>query len=307
MRNLLRLLMFFFAITIKLFPQHLSPQAGGEFKFEQGYPCITEEQRQMIIAENKIAIEELTAKGIIKTSKSAAVNFIWPLRAADNLNDYSYYGISNYVDHNPTYNNNLLDYNGGTRTYDLQGYNHAGTDVFTWPFGWYKMDNDQVEIVAAANGTIIGKYNGNYDRSCGFGGGNWNAIYLSHSDGSVSWYGHMKNNSLTAKGVGQTVTAGEYLGVVGSSGNSTGPHLHFEVYENSAQTILIDPWFGSSNPTISSSWWENQKPYFEPKINAVSTHSGFPQWPTCPDQELVKFKNNFVSTDTVYFVTYYQD
>src|SRR5690606_40164083 len=82
------------------------------------------------------------------------------------------------------------------------------------------------------------------------------------------------NNSLTSKSIGQSVNAGEYLGVVGSSGNSTGPHLHFEVYNSNSQ--LVDPYQGPWNTWTSAtqSWWQVQKNYNNPKINSVSRHNG---------------------------------
>jgi hypothetical protein len=83
------------------------------------------------------------------------------------------------------------------------------------------MDNQQVEISAAAAGTIVSKSDGNFDRSCTFNNNQWNAVYVYQADGSVGWYGHMKSGSLTLKGVGASVAAGEYLGRVGSSGSST--------------------------------------------------------------------------------------
>ena len=71
-----------------------------------------------------------------------------------------------------------------------------------------------------------------------------------HADGSVAWYGHMKAGSLTNKAVGQTVSSGEYLGIVGSSGNSTGPHLHFGIRVNGKavcpQSLLMA--IGNSKP-----------------------------------------------------------
>src|SRR5215510_13083944 len=104
------------------------------------------------------------------------------------------------------------------------------------------MDHDQVAAVAAADGIILAKDDGNYDRSCSLTGAAWNAVYVQHADGSVAWYGHLKNGSLTTKAPGALVVQGEFLGIVGSSGNSTGPHLHFEVYD--AANHLIDPWGG---------------------------------------------------------------
>ena len=56
---------------------------------------------------------------------------------------------------------------------------------------------------------------------------------LAHADGSVTLYGHM---SSLAVSVGQTVKQGDVIGYVGSTGNSTGPHLHFEVRINGSTT-----------------------------------------------------------------------
>ena len=95
--------------------------------------------------------------------------------------------------------------------------------------------SDAVRIVAAAPGTIVSKTDGNFDRNCAIGSGQWNAVYVRHADNSVAWYGHMKSGSLTTKAVGETVVTGEYLGIVGSSGSSTGPHLHFEILRDGMQ------------------------------------------------------------------------
>jgi murein DD-endopeptidase MepM/ murein hydrolase activator NlpD len=283
--------------------------AGGEFVFnEQNLPCLTEEQRAEIIRLNDESIIKLKAEGKLtdNPNKAAASQFGFPVKAASSLLDFGFYGISNFIDQDPNFPDQLLDYMGGARTYDLSsGYNHKGTDIFTWPFGWYKMDNDEVEIVAVADGVIINKIDGNYDRNCGFGSGSWNAVYVRHTNDEVVWYGHMKTNSLTTKSIGDTVTAGEYLGIIGSSGSSTGPHLHLEVYDS--QNNLIDPWLGPSNPTITTSWWDDQKPYYDSKINKVSSHSAFPIFPACPQTEIVSLKDEFSRGDTVFLVTYYQD
>ncbi len=167
------------------------------------------------------------------------------------------------------------------------------------------MDADEAAIVAADAGTIIFKSNGNFDRSCGLNGGNWNAVYLQHSDGTVSWYGHMKNNSLTSKPVGATVTQGEYLGIVGSSGNSTGPHLHFELYNPGNQ--LQDPYQGTCNTMNTNSYWQNQLPYRDSKINKIMTHSAPPNFSTCPNPEIQNKKDAFQSGDQLVVAGYYHD
>jgi murein DD-endopeptidase MepM/ murein hydrolase activator NlpD len=106
------------------------------------------------------------------------------------------------------------------------------------------MDENSVEIIAVAQAQIIFKRDGEFDSSCDFSTTTpKNIIVIRHSDGSVALYGHMKNGSTTSKNVGDMVTAGKYLSLVGSSKVSTKPHLCFEVYESEIHDIptgLID-------------------------------------------------------------------
>ena len=254
------------------------------------------------------SVADLRARGVLPATpdKAAGVLLQWPLRAAAHVHDPGVHGISNFVDQNTAYPNQLLDYNCGARTYDQSGgYNHQGTDIFIWPFAWHKVDDDDVEIVAGAPGVIISKSDGNYDRNCSFGGGSWNAVYVQHADGSIAWYGHMKNGSTTGKVVGQSVAAGEYLGIVGSSGNSTGPHLHLELYDNLGN--LVDPWAGSCNSRNADSWWADQRPYYDSAINALRTHDAPPVWQTCPQPATINAQDQFTAGQLVYFAAYYRD
>ncbi len=263
-------------------------------------PCLEPHERLAIQA----AIAESRRRLGLRASAKGAVSFDWPIRPASHVQDYGVHGISNFVDLNASFPDQLLDYNCGARTYDnTAGYNHQGTDIFTWPFSWLKMQNDDVEVIAAAAGTIVFKSDGNFDMNCGFGGGGWNAVYVEHADGSVAWYGHMKNGSLTSKGVGQTVTQGEFLGVVGSSGNSTGPHLHFEVYDGGGS--LLDPYSGPCR--AGASWWASQRPYYDSAVNALYTQTAGPGFPTCPQVEATNISNQFDFGDTVAFAAYYRD
>jgi murein DD-endopeptidase MepM/ murein hydrolase activator NlpD len=75
-------------------------------------------------------------------------------------------------------------------------------------------------IVAAADGRVI---------SAGWNGGYGRAVVIAHADGLETKYGHM---SRIAAYLGESVSRGEVIGYVGSSGLSTGPHLHFEVLRN---------------------------------------------------------------------------
>lgn len=270
---------------------------------------LSAEERESIWADLNASLAKLRAEGRLLAAESfrgAHPSLDWPLRAASGLADPGYWGISNFVDLNSSFPNFLLDYNCGARTYDTTGgYNHQGIDFFTWPFSWYKMDFDQVEVVAAAAGQIIFKADGNFDRSCSFGG-SWNAVYVQHADGSIIWYGHMKRGSLTTKPVGAAVAQGEYLGVVGSSGSSTGPHLHMEVYDSVSQ--LNEPYDGTcNNLNPGDSWWASQRPYYDSAVNRVQTGFAAANFPACPLQESPNDSFSFTPGQTIYFTTFYRD
>jgi murein DD-endopeptidase MepM/ murein hydrolase activator NlpD len=75
-------------------------------------------------------------------------------------------------------------------------------------------------IVAAADGTVF---------FAAVKGGYGNSIMIDHGGGMVTLYAHQ---SRFAVGVGTRVSAGQVIGYAGSTGVSTGPHLHFEVRIN---------------------------------------------------------------------------
>lgn len=75
-------------------------------------------------------------------------------------------------------------------------------------------------IHAAADGTII------IARSGGWNGGYGNYVVIAHGNGSQTLYSHMRSITVSP---GQSVLSGQTIGYVGSTGLSTGPHLHFEV------------------------------------------------------------------------------
>ncbi|MEX2536509.1 MAG: LysM peptidoglycan-binding domain-containing M23 family metallopeptidase [Trueperaceae bacterium] len=95
---------------------------------------------------------------------------------------------------------------------------HRGIDVAA-PFG--------STITAARTGTV--SFAGWSSQGYGY------LIKVRHAGGAETWYGH---NSKILVGVGEYVRQGEPIGLVGSTGISTGPHLHFELYERGR---AIDP------------------------------------------------------------------
>lgn len=230
--------------------------------------------RQQITA----ALESPPLRAVLATPKAQqAVVLRWPLQS-NRPGAFGYHGISNYVDHDGAFPNRLRDYTCGTRTYDTaNGYNHAGTDYFLWPFPWRAMDEGAVSVVAAADGVIVGRADGNPDRACVMSNLPWNAVYVRHDDGSIAWYGHLKRGSVTDKQTGDSVVAGEYLGLVGSSGSSSGPHLHFELHDATGR--VIDPRHGDCNAEPDR--WDPVPPYDDPAINTLSLHSSQPESLAC--------------------------
>jgi murein DD-endopeptidase MepM/ murein hydrolase activator NlpD len=64
------------------------------------------------------------------------------------------------------------------------------------------------------------------------------AVYILHEDGDVTVYGHMDSILVEP---GQYVEAGETIALLGNRGQSTGPHLHFEVHQGGEDGKRIDP------------------------------------------------------------------
>ncbi len=280
--------------------------SGNIFEYSRGNTEISNTDQWLNVREIvAIRKQEYLNSGWINPAKSHP-KFILPLHVKDVITDPGYYTITAYFDHDTLFPNHLQDYSCGTHTYDLESeYNHEGTDYFLWPFPWYKMVNDEVEVVAAAPGILLHKQDGNFDQHCDLNSEEWNGVCVLHDDGSTSWYIHMKKNSLTEKNVGEEIVQGEYLGIVGSSGSSFAPHLHFEVLD--ADENKIDPFFGPCNETIGDSWWEEQLPYKEPGVNKISTNAHLPVFPDCPEQEIPNESDVFYPGDSIFLLSYFRN
>ena len=130
---------------------------------------------------------------------------------------------------------------------------HLGTD-FLLQGGFGSMDAGSSAVIAAAPGTVTLAEDGHYDRCHGdlASGGNdcdgyemiANKVEITHEDGWVSRYLHLKQGSV-AVAVGDEVSRGQQLGLVGSSGNSYTPHLHLELHD--AEDNVVDPYAGPAS------------------------------------------------------------
>lgn len=103
------------------------------------------------------------------------------------------------------------------------GTHHGGIDIAA-PIG--------TPIQSAADGEVISA-----GPASGFG--QW--VRVRHDDGTTAVYGHIETYSVH---VGQRVTAGQQIATVGNRGQSTGPHLHFEVWDAAGSRMDPNAWLG---------------------------------------------------------------
>ena len=168
------------------------------------------------------------------------------------------------------------DFRCGSMTYD----GHKGTDIAVRD---RKAMEQGVPVLAAADGVVlrlrndVADHNGEADAmgaakqsgtECG------NGVIIAHEDDWTTQYCHMRADSIIVK-PGQTVRAGDRLGMVGQSGMAQFPHLHFGIMQGD---VRLDPFTGEDMASSSScgaaakaSMWKTQIPY-DP---AMFTAAGF--------------------------------
>ncbi|MCB9546553.1 MAG: M23 family metallopeptidase [Myxococcales bacterium] len=168
------------------------------------------------------------------------------------------------VDHDPADGERVrcLDHAGRGFPWCYDG--HDGSD-FLLVGGFPAQDRGSAPVVAAAAGEVIRAEDGNYDHchadpasgqvSCDGHPMRANQVRIRHADGWESWYFHLQRDSV-AVAVGDVVTCGTLLGRIGSSGNSSLPHLHFEVLDPAG--AVIDPFAGPESQP--ESLWVAQGP-----------------------------------------------
>lgn len=169
------------------------------------------------------------------------------------------------------------DYLGGPRTYP----GHDGTDLFIPSFR--EMDNDRAEVLAIAAGIVREVLDTEGDRN------NEpvkpvdrvppNYVQVVHDNGVIAEYVHLKRGAARVS-VGQRVSAGDVLGIVGASGNGGHPHLHLRLhyaddYDESRQAVY--------------------SPTFDPAVEGPFVDAG--AWPAYDAPAAVMDVMTLVSTD----------
>jgi hypothetical protein len=192
--------------------------------------------------------------------------FIFPMGCEINVDCYYVY----YIDHDLG-GTGLEDFMCGTETYD----GHSGTDIILPSF--HEMDAG-VDVYAAAAGTVVEAKDGHFDRNKFFTVPDFfvpsNYVMIEHPGGLRSLYLHLRRDSVLV-GPGDAVEEGEKIGEVGSSGSSSHPHLHFQVFDAGGYTI--DPWAGPCGG--AESLWREQDPYEDYFILIESYLTLFPAYP----------------------------
>ncbi len=138
----------------------------------------------------------------------------------------------NYYENNPI--KNLFGFflnpvPTGRKTQGLHGPGHRGIDIGA-PTGTPMYASASGTVIFTKIGCVVGR------KSCG--GGYGNMVIIEHSNNTKTLYAHM---SKVATKRGETVAGGDFIGSVGNTGKSTGPHIHFEV-------------FNAKNPGVDWSW-----------------------------------------------------
>lgn len=191
------------------------------------------------------------------------------------------YWIVNYVDHDLT--PNLKNYACGNKTYD----GHEGTDILIRSF---KTMDSGVYVHAAADGIVFKLNDGVFDRSKAVNnGGLGNYVAINHSNTLYAYYAHLMKDSLFVK-VGDTVKVGQRIGKVASSGRSTDPHLHLEVYDINSN--LIDPFSGACQTNTATAW--TTQPIYDTSLIVID--DGF----TSYNNDLDTLRERYDVRDTFY-------
>jgi hypothetical protein len=154
--------------------------------------------------------------------------------------------VTRYVDHAGA--DGVQDWSCGSLTTD----GHRGTDVELASFA----DMDEgVAVIAAAGGPVIYVHDGEFDRHVFEDPlAIPNGVVVDHTDGTFGSYAHLRRGSIRVR-EGEWIAAGDTLGLIGSSGASGAPHLHFELDAVGA----LDPFAG---PCLAgTSRWLSQPPY----------------------------------------------
>lgn len=200
---------------------------GGELSWSAtGSPdgCVSAAQRAQ--AEAEVEAFRLTEDGQAWLARGAAeaVPFRFYPQGGNLYRDIRH---SNYVD---------LDFTSGLRDFECSAHTYNGHRGHDSGLRSFEEQEIGVPVYAVADGVVVSVHDGEPDRNTEWLNQPGNYVILQHAGGMTTRYWHFKNGSVTHV-PGNVVEAGEQIGLTASSGNSTGPHLHFEVRNINGSTF----------------------------------------------------------------------
>ncbi len=231
-----------------------------------------EAYKELIEAQDKVPSTGGTVGGNIL--------YWWPIGSAEVTEEN---GVT-FAKGNPTSTEITSEFSNRIDPINGQQSTHTGLDLVG------ANGNAGVEnVIAALDGVVVYPTSKTVsvcpsfsDGGCGGGYGNY--VVIQHSDGNFTLYAHMHPNTVTVQ-AGDTVKQGQVIGKMGSSGRSTGTHLHFEVRKGAnLQSSVVNPldYIDPNNPrpmsTGSSGFSLEQssltKAEFVAKMNDYCSRSG---------------------------------
>ncbi|MEM7516113.1 MAG: M23 family metallopeptidase, partial [Planctomycetota bacterium] len=243
LRFVLGLFISSFALSSTSFAQQVG-FGGGELT--RSGDCLTQDQLAAVReVMREHGLREQAAAGLppgaLAASSSPPKFTFYPMGA----NLYGDVFVNNFND---------LDGSSDILDWDCTGHTYNGHDATDDDLRGFDEQEIGVPIFAALDGTVIGLNDGEPDRNTNCSSPQANYVILAHAGGRNTYYWHMKTGSVAVT-MGQSVRAGEQIGLVASSGCSTAPHLHFATYDNFGST-RVEPFTGACNPGASQ--WEEQ-------------------------------------------------
>lgn len=148
-----------------------------------------------------------------------------------------------------------LDSSSGIRDWHCTDFTYNGhrgvdSDILSFPH-----QEIGVPVFAALDGTVTAAHDGEFDQNTEWRDAPANYVVIDHGGSHYTYYWHLKKGSVLVR-AGDQVAAGQQIGLTGSSGFSTGPHLHFEAEFAGTH---YEPFAGPCR--YGPSGWETQIPF----------------------------------------------
>jgi hypothetical protein len=182
--------------------------------------------------------------GLALPAAKATAGLVYPFFPQAGIQGQDLY-LNNFTD---------LDPGPGIRDWDCTGYTYNGHRGYDSGIRSFREQAIGVPIFAALDGRVVETHDGEPDMNTAMTNVPANYVVIDHGGGYFALYWHMKRGSVAVQ-QNQTVTAGTQIGLTGSSGMSTAPHLHFESWKNGQ-------WFepAAGRCRAGASFWKAQPP-----------------------------------------------